>query len=208
MSRTISTAFGEILDDAYTHIFWLAKLAFATPLYLHTDLGHISWDSHTWVGVGDLGGVGEVEETSDLSAPPVWLTLNGLDSEIAARARTEAYTGKFADVYIGARNVLTGAFITDPVHLVGGTMEEMTIVDGPEASSIELTIEDERALFDRSANVLLTNAQQQTRYPGDPYFEFLSYLQELQLAWGLGRTEDLGKSNPPPVRWPDYDDDY
>ena len=158
--------------------------------------------------MGDLGGVGEVEETSELSAPAVRLTLNGLNSEIAARARTEVYTGKSADLYIGARNILTGAFISDPVHLVGGTMEELTIVDGPEASSIELTIEDERALFDRSANILLTNAQQQTRYPGDRYSEYLPDLQELQLAWGLGRTEDLGKSNPPPARWPDYDDDY
>ena len=205
--RLLASDFSAVLDDAHTRIFWLVALEFSTPLYLHTDIGDITFDSHTWQGVGDLGSVQQIDETSDLAAPGARISLNGLNPDITARARTELYSGKPADIYLAARDAASGDLVDDPVHILGATMEQMTITDGPEVGAIELLLEDERAIFDRSPNILMSNAQQQERYTGDLCFEFLPDLQELDIQWGLGRTVDLGRRNPAP-QYPGQTDEF
>jgi len=58
------------------------------------------------------------------------------------------------------------------------------VLGGDNGDSIILTAESELAMFDRSANYLYTNAQQQSDSSGDTFFTHLQEMEDLTLDWG------------------------
>lgn len=139
--------------------------------------------SHSYLGIGALGSVDGILETSDGSSNGVKLQMSGIANGILANALGENYQGrsaKFWLVFMDSDEVI----IPDPILLFSGQMDVMNLVDGDTQGAIEILCESRDALLKRTSESLLTDEEQQRVFPGDLGLNFVMELQNKTLTWG------------------------
>lgn len=187
-SRAGSTAgwLGELVKDQVTPIFFV-KLEFDSgDLLLWSGYGNLTWDSQTWTGTSRFGRLSKIEETAELRAAQMQMSLNGIDSSIISIALAEDYQERPGSVWIGFLDS-AGAVVADPYKFFGGRMDVMFLEDDGETANIALTIENRIVDFERPAEGVVTHEDQQMRYAGDLGLEFIAPLRDAQIRWGYGR---------------------
>lgn len=142
--------------------------------------------AETSSGLGQIFAIGAVEETADLTATALTLTLAGIPSTLISVALGENYQGRDARLYYGfldSDHQLTRS----PDLYFRGLMDTMDIERGAENATVTVTVQSRLILWERAPNRRYTNEQQQKDYPGDLGFEFVSQTVEKELPWGSGR---------------------
>lgn len=207
--RTLPKALADHVDSGITVLFEMLELGFAataeneaTTLRIHNDVGTFTWNEETWTGVGDLGVVSAIAEDGELQPSRIEVALNGLDADLVQGAIDERHIGQPATIYIAARNIMTGA-ILDAVPIAIGIADTMSATIAEGQAALQLTIEDERTLFGRTAGQLLSNAQQQLRQQGDLFFRFANRQISFDVRWGPQGQNAQGRDTyrqPPSLR--------
>lgn len=151
--------------------------------YLWTGVGTISWNGNDWQGVGDVGEVSAVEESSDLAAQAVTLTLSSVKPAFLAVAASEDTEGRRVRVWRGFLGD-DGALVVDPVLLLDGRASGTPQVTLGESGKIELTVENRLQDWDRANGRRYTDVDQQRVFPGDLGLLFMSRTVEAQIPWG------------------------
>jgi len=141
------------------------------------------YELEDYVGAGDLLSISEIEESADLKANGASVTLTGLNTSLIQTARDEDYQGRKMTIAIGAMNE-TADVIATPAILFTGFMDVMTINDGGEYSTINLTCENKLIAFERSNRRRNTDGDQRIDYPNDQGFFFVTSIQEKDFYWG------------------------
>ena len=208
MSRTLDASIISALSSGDIEPFFAFKMEFdTTTLLLYTGLGTITIGSDTYTGVGRLLSFTDVEESADIGAKKVTITLSGIPSTNLSLALTEPYQGREVTILFGIRNanvvylidengdfILTeqGGLIdvTDSTEpnasstLFVGYIDQMDITEGPETSSISVVLESKLLELERSRVLRYTSAIQKALYTGDKGFDFVDELQGQTFNWG------------------------
>lgn len=181
MSRDLVSAISTALQGAEINVFWACDLMFDSPndIYLWNGVGDLSLDGKTYSGVGDLLGVSEIKESSDIAAYGARLTLSGIPSDTISLALQEPYHGRHAIVKFGVISAGTHTAFT----VFSGEMDQMNISYGPDTVTVGLDVESRLVDLDRARVRRYTDADQQLRYVGDLAFEFVTRLQDESLKW-------------------------
>lgn len=154
------------------------------PLRLHNDVGDIAWDGHTWTGTGDLGGIDAVDEDDALAPDSYSLTLGGIDADLVADFRAERHIGRDCRIWLGGRDLATGALVGTPLPVLVGVVEGATAAGGGRVGAVTLQVADERALLSRPGDLLFDDGQQRIRHPGDGFFQHVAFAGERDVLWG------------------------
>ena len=159
----------------------LCELDFATgPFRVWTGLGPLTWAGLTFEGVGDLGAMSEVEETVELRAVRLTLTLSPVPQEVIDIALAErSFRPRPVRLWVALLDA-EGAFVADPLPLWAGLMDTMEVVDGAEPR-VSLACEGRLVDLERAEVRRYTDADQQAEYPGDRFFEYVPALQEAEI---------------------------
>lgn len=194
MSRDLAsnTAISYSASNVFPITF--VKLEFLPPndgvgtIRLHNGLGTYTWNDgsgdQNWLGTGDLGQISKIQEGEEVSPYGIQLTLSGLDPDLVGEAIKESYYQRPVTLYVGALND-SDQLVATPDVMWTGFMDLMTASVGAEGGdSLVLNCESELAMFERSRNLLFTNAAQQTISSGDTFFNQLQDMEDLTLAWG------------------------
>jgi hypothetical protein len=161
----------------------LASFSFSTPLRLWSGYGTITVGAVTYQGIGTLGTISPVEETTDLAARGINFQLSGIPSAYVAIALTENYQGKECSVLFGALDA-TGAIVSSPVTIFAGRMDVMSVNDDGQEASIIMSAENKLVDFRRPREVRYTHEEQQNLFSTDLGLEFVNAIQEKQIYWG------------------------
>ena len=102
---------------------------------------------------------------------------------LVSLAFDEHYQGRDLTIWQGLLDA-GHQVIADPYSPWAGRMDVMSIELG-EAATITLTGAHRLADMDRPRGGRCNDADQQSRYPGDKFFEFLESMQNAQLVWGF-----------------------
>lgn len=193
MSRDFTSAQNTALQAQNVNLLMFARLEFPSgTIYVHNGLGTYTWGSTTygiattqnWDGVGDLGSVSTVEEGLGVSPYAITLQLSGLDSTISGAALTEDYFMRGVTVFLGLLND-SDVLIDTPVQVWAGFMDQMNITVGKDGGdTIELIAESELSRFDKSSDLMYTNASQQQRFSGDLAFNYMHVIEGQKIKWG------------------------
>lgn len=208
MSRTLDSSIISALSSGDIEPFFAFKMEFdTTTLLLYTGLGTITIGSDTYTGVGSLLSFTNVEESADIGAKKVTITLSGIPSTNLSLALSEPYQGREVTILFGIRNanvvylidengdfILTeqGGLIdvTDSSEpnasstLFVGYIDQMDITEGPETSSISVVLESKLLELERTRVLRYTSAIQKALYTGDKGFDFVDELQGQTFNWG------------------------
>lgn len=187
MSRELSTTNSAECEARVVRPVLLCELMLSTPIRVHSGLGSLTWDSKTWLGVGNLGGVSEIEEGVDVSARPLVLSLSGIPSEYITMALTEEYRNKRARLWIGFLEV-SGGFKDTPSQVFGGRVSTMTTSDDGTNCTLSVSLESRLADLRRARVSRYTHEEQIKRYPGDFGLSFVARLANAPIYWGIGKS--------------------
>lgn len=185
MSREITTASltaasGEVVRPLF---FVLLDLPDG-PVRLTTAAGDVQWASESWLGVGALGSIGEIEETSALQANGVEMSLSGINPDIVPAVLSGSYQGRRCDVWLG---FLTEAYqlVADPILLFAGILDQLSIELG-DSAAIRAQAQSRLADWERPRVQRYTDASQRMLFAEDRFLEGVNAAANMELVWGRG----------------------
>ena len=166
-------------------------------LRVHDGVGTLVMDTspqQTFLGVGQFGGIeGAVQDSLEVIARPVKLSLTGVDSSLITSAMTEDYQGRQAIIYLGFLDTTTRTFIDTPETIWEGRMDYMEVEMGRESGTIRVNCEHRLRKEPRISRY--TNEDQQIAYPGDTFFKYLPNIQGFKSQWGDKATAFITTPN-------------
>ena len=206
MSRDLSTAISSSLEDGVVYPFFAVELQFDSPntLRLWTGYGTLVYEGVSYYGTGELLGISSVEETVEMAAKGATLTLSAVPSEVISLALQEPYQGRVCKIYFGMFStdqllqedntsyilMQDGSKIrletseTGLTEVFTGYMNQMSIEEGPDSSTIQLSVENKLVDLERPRVARYTSAYQKDQFAGDLGLDFVESLQDQQLVWG------------------------
>ena len=203
MSRDLASNTAASYAASHVNPIVFVKLEFDPPsagtIRLHNGLGTYTWNDGSgnanWLGTGDLGQISTIQEGEEISPYNIELTLSGLDAGLVAEAVKEVYYQRPVTLYVGALND-SDQLVATPDVIWNGFIDTMDVrLGGDGGDTIALSAESELAMFERSSNLLYTNASQQAKFSGDTFFTHLQEMQDITLDWGV-RKGGSGSSTP------------
>jgi hypothetical protein len=153
------------------------------PAYLWSGLGSITWNGHTWTGLGSFAEISTVEEGSSVESKGVTLSLSGIDATLLTDVMTEFQVGLPVTVWIGFFDA-SNALIPDPIISFAGRMDQPTLTVDGSSATIAINCESKLLEMNNSVERRYTHEDQQIDHPGDRGFELVSGIQSRQIFWG------------------------
>lgn len=148
-----------------------------------SGIGDITWDAKTWSGVGYLGQISPITESSDIVARGVSVSLSGIPASLISAVYTEARQGKPGKIWLGALDD-NNAVIADPFLSFSGRLDVPTDEDDGETAKISISYESRLVDLERPRERRYTTEDQAIDYGTDKGFEFVPGLQDAQFVWG------------------------
>lgn len=184
MSRNLTGAqIAEIIAQNMRPIL-LCQLLFTSGwVYLWSGIGPLSWNGQTWTGVGSLGQVSNVPETSDVAAAGIQFSLSGIPSGLLASALGEVRQGAPVILWQGFLTA-AGGVVASPNQAWNGRMDACVVSESGDTATIAITAESRMMDLNRSRERLYEKQDQVIDYPGDLGFDYVPSLQEKSIVWG------------------------
>ena len=191
MSRNVTDQVGQAAAADTVRPFVLVELDFPEkPVRVWSGVGALTWDGQRFEGVGDLGKIGTMSETTELMATNVTLELSGIPTDqvdhVDASLR-EAYQGRAVRIWYGFFDEFW-AVIPSPVLVWAGVMDAPEITDNGSSITVSLSAENRLVDMSRVRVRRYTDADQQERFPGDRACEYVPALQDAEIPWGKETT--------------------
>ncbi len=174
----------EILSDIVMPVIFVELQFSGGTQRFWTGLGTIGWNGEEWSGTGSFGGISKMEETAQIKAAGVTLSLSGIDSAQLSIAFTQTYQGRPAKVWLGALDVASRALVVDPALVIGGRMDTMVIEEEGSTSKISLSVENELIDLERPREFRYTSEDQKEYFNNDTFFDYVTSLQDAVIYWG------------------------
>lgn len=154
----------------------------------------ITFGGATYLGVGILGSVSVTEESAELRAYGLTITLSGIPRDAFALALLQGYQGRRGSVWEVPLNPTTFAVLANPVLIFRGRMDTMQIGLGANAA-VTVALENRLTDWDRPRMSRYTDEDQQAAQPGDTGFRFVSAMAEREIIWpGRAALESAAKN--------------
>lgn len=188
MSRNLTSGFitaSASSERQFRHAF-LVELAFTSgTIRAWTGSGDLTWNGQTWAGVGTLAGIGAVEESTDVSARGLQISLSAIPTEVLSLALSEHCQGRPAKVWLALFDLTTGAIIADPVQIFGGRADTISAVLSGETYEASVSCENRLIDLNTAKEARYTHEEQQRLHPGDMGCEFVAGIGDKPIYWGV-----------------------
>lgn len=139
-------------------------------------------------GVGELGAVSPIGETGELQASGLELSLSGIDPDNITAAFENAQ-GRPGKVWLGFLDA-DYALVADPVLMFSGRIDNVTVELG-QTGTVRVALENRLVAWERPKIRRYTNEDQQQRFAGDLFLEFVAQTVDKELLWGVGSLEQV-----------------
>lgn len=139
---------------------------------------------NTWIGLGTMGSMSNIEESASLDAQGITFTLSLVDASMRAISLGDVndYRGQAAKVY-GCPLDATGQLVGTPELCWRGTMDVMSMGVDKDEGAIQLKCETSAFGLKRVASQRMNAAQQKRRFPADTGFDYLNSIISQPQLW-------------------------
>jgi hypothetical protein len=141
----------------------------------------------TFTGVGWLGKVSAIPQTTKVQAQNITLALSGIPSALVTEVTSQVRITGTATIYLGFFNS-SGALIPDPIQIFAGALDVPTLDDSGETSTISITCENPLLSLNLAPNRQFDDMDQQIYFPGDLGFSYVDSLENIPLYWPAPST--------------------
>lgn len=204
MTRFAAAALTDAASQPHVPYIIFGDLDFLSGhVRVNTSDRNIEFGGNTYLGGGQLVGIGEVVESAALQPEKISLTLAGVDNSLITTVLGESYHGRGAVLYVCYLGS-DGALVGTPEMLWEGRMDTMGISTGERGSEIELTCESRLVLWNESNELLYTHEHQGllTALMIDRFFDRVTEIVDKIVKWGgamvvTGTPTSIGQTRGP-----------
>jgi hypothetical protein len=183
MPRNVTTAMLTALSSGFLQPALFVSCAFANEtVYVWSGIGSIVFGGHTYIGVGTLGAVSTIEETTGVTAKGIVISLSGLNPQALDDVLGSWQVGLPVFVYLGLFN--GGALIDTAITSWAGRMDAPTITVGGDTCTISINAESRLVDMNSSVELRYTQEQNEIDHPGDQSFQYVNMIQNVPVFWG------------------------
>lgn len=143
---------------------------------------NVTWTAGTFLGVGVLGSVSITEESAELRAYGLTITLSGIPRDAFALALLQGYQGRRGTVWEVPLHPTLYAPLSEPIVIFRGRMDTMQI-DMGEGAAVAIALENRLTDWERPRMSRYTDEDQQAVQPGDTGLRFVSAMAEREIIW-------------------------
>lgn len=177
----------------------------SATLRMWSGYGTLEWNGEDFLGGGNFIGVSPIEETQELQAKGIVVTLSGIPSTLIAAALVERSRGRPFRLYLasvqtrryvatenepgivltegGGGVLLENQLIDTPLRIFSGIMDTMEFTDNGEEATIRLSVENILIVGQRAKLQRYTDEDQRKRFPEDAGLSFINQLQDKEIVW-------------------------
>lgn len=156
------------------------------PLRLWTGLGTLQWDGKAWVGAGNLVKCTPVEETTEIQVARATFVM------AAPELSAEAYAAIATPVTrLPARS--WKAFLDADGAVIDAVLRWRGYADAPVINddesgqrTVSITVDGAVYNLTKPIGTVLSDEEQQARYPGDTGLSDMKNIADQQLVWTTG----------------------
>ena len=149
----------------------------------------------TWAGGGSFGGFSGLVEDTQLRGVPIEIAISGVSPVLVPTLRVSDFRGRAAKIYEGYFSQ-DWTLLADPELVFSGVMDHARYTVSATEARVSLVCESQWAYYyGRPIPVKYTNEEQQRRFAGDRFFEFLPAQFDMQIDWG-GKIVQMGGIRP------------
>lgn len=180
----IDSSITSYLEADHQILFLAVKAEFDTEtILLWSGDYSLTINGETYLGVGTLLSISNIEDTLELKSSGLSVALAGMDATVLDLALTENYQNRFITVFLG---YLSGGTDTTvgTMTLFKGRMQSMVINDDPNGSTITVDAENRLIDLQRPSNLRYTKESQQFIDSSDTCFNRVQSLQDKEIVWG------------------------
>jgi hypothetical protein len=183
LARDLSTPMIAPLTSAFIRPGFLADISFRSEQqYVWTGIGNLLYNGNTYRGVGSLGKVGDVSESSDVNAEGTSISLSGIDPALLSECMSDIQLGAPVTIWFALFDVNCNIIGTPYPYFVG-TVDQPVLQIGVDALTISLKLENRLVNLQRANMRRYTSADQDIYYPGDTAFNWVEILNDQALLW-------------------------
>jgi hypothetical protein len=143
-----------------------------STLRIWNGIGDLSWDSHTWDGNGWLQGFDGGDETTEVEAVDMSVTLSGLPEDVIALVLAAQVQGAAGTLYFGFLDS-ADIVVPDPTIVWKGKYSHAEVSEDGDVSTARLYYDSPLSDMDRPREGRWTDQCQQDLFPGDKGFEYV-----------------------------------
>jgi hypothetical protein len=164
------------------HLF---RADFASGTVYATDsYRQLTWGGNTYLANGHLLSFAGVEESAELQVAQARFALSGVDQSLISVVLVENVIDRRVRVWTAFLDI-DDAIIGEPVLIFDGRMDAPSIDEDPQGGTctVSISASNQFADFNRRAGRRTNDSEQQTLFPGDRGFEYVSALTR-SITWG------------------------
>lgn len=148
-----------------------------TPVRFWNGYGNMLWNAQTWVGGGNLMGIGAITEQNNVAAVGCALTLSGINTALIATALADLQRYLPAMVWLGGMNDMF-ALISNPFMILNGRVDTAKIISTGKDATITVTAESRLIAMKNPKWRRFTDLDQRIERPNDAGFTFVDTIQD------------------------------
>ncbi len=197
MGRTLTAGMVTAAAAEDGDLLHLISLAFSGgTLFLTTAPHDVVFSGDTYTAVGGHLGFQVVQESGDMTAQGVRMTLDGVDQTVISPLLAQNYIGRTAKIY-QAHMDSAGVLVVDPVLLFEGLLNSSFRVaesrDGDGGTVVvTTTVVSPLVGFRQRRGIRMTLASHQHHYPGDTIMRHVSTISARKGYWGRADSSGSG----------------
>ena len=166
---------------------FFARLTFADDadnpvVRVWSGIGTINYGGFDYIGVGDLGSISPVVETTETQAQGITLQLSGIPSELLSDSMNHLNAGGVMNLHMGFLDP-NGLLIDTPIMVYSGLMDQVSIKMGPKTATITIAVENRLSQLQRSRGWLYTDQAQRQISSDDDGLKWVAVTSDIFIHW-------------------------
>ncbi|QMV19699.1 hypothetical protein GOB94_14105 [Granulicella sp. 5B5] len=186
MPRTVDSSLLAAFSSGYVEPVTLMQIQFRSQsCCAWSGVGSLAWNGLTFLGVGSLGALGDIQESADVHADGSSVALSGIDPVWLGESLNDIWLGAPVRRWTSAVQPGTRTLIGMPYLHFFGQVDKPSIYTGADKIAISLKLETRLINHARASNRRYTAADQHANgYPDDTGFNSVEILNDIALVWG------------------------
>jgi len=178
--RTLIAPVAAALSQSNVTLVQLVEMQLSTPLLVNTSSWDLTWAGRTFLGIAGAGRIDTIDDQPG-ELKGLGFELSGVPSSMVSLVLSELVQGKPVFIYTAIFDA--NAQILDAVVEWAGWLDVMTIAEAAQTATVTVSAEHVGIDLLRPGNQRFSNQDQQRRYAGDTFFEYVVDQADQQITW-------------------------
>ncbi|KEQ19166.1 hypothetical protein [Endozoicomonas numazuensis] len=185
--RTLPPELISAFQSPQPNIIFLVELDWPGGVVrVHSGIGELRISGRVWLGMGSLGGIGQISDDDELGRSELPLELSGFEEDLLRESFRRDSVGREGVVYAAARDGSGLPIEASFTPMFAGYISDVGTTLG-DSNTISVELATDTADPRRKRPGRYTDESHRREYPGDQFYKWSAKTADRPIYWGSKR---------------------